>query len=73
MAWPCSRSCASGATAVGANHVRALLRFASDLLAAPLSGKRLLGPAPITRLEIEGMLLNILDDIFLLHLALEAT
>jgi hypothetical protein len=54
------------------DHAGALLRFASDLLAAPLSGKRLLGPAPITRLEIEGMLLNILDDVFLLHLALEA-
>jgi hypothetical protein len=54
------------------DHAGALLRFASDLLAVPLSGKRLLGPELVTRLEIEGVLLNILDDVFLLHFALEA-
>jgi hypothetical protein len=33
----------------------------------------LLGPTLVTRLQIERVLLDILDDVFLLNLALEAT
>ena len=42
------------------------------LLAAPLSGERLLRPTLVTRLQIEGVLLDILDDVLLLHLAFES-
>src|SRR6185503_13927368 len=50
----------------------ALLRFAPELLSIPLPRQCLLGPPFIARLQIEGMLLDVLDDVFLLHLALEA-
>jgi hypothetical protein len=72
MAWPCSQSCATGSIAVGIDAVGALLRFTPDLLTAPLPSKRLLGSTLVTWFEIEGMLFNIFDDVFLLHLALEA-
>src|SRR4029079_18022322 len=49
----------------------ALLRFASKLLAITLSRQRLLRAAFIARLQVEGVLLDILDDVFLLHLPLE--
>src|SRR5689334_3047351 len=49
-----------------------LVGFAALLLARPLPRQRLLGAAAIARLQIEGMLLDILDDIFLLNLPLEA-
>jgi hypothetical protein len=48
-----------------------LFRLATLLLARTLSRERLLGAAPIARLQIEGVLLDILDDIFLLNLPLE--
>src|SRR5690349_9932742 len=48
-----------------------LVGFAALLLARPLPRQRLLGAAAITRLQVEGVLLDILDDIFLLHLPLE--
>ena len=54
------------------DHAGALLRFAPELLTVPLPGQRLLGPSLVTRLQIEGMLFDVLDDVFLLHLALEA-
>ena len=38
----------------------------------PLSSQRLLQPPLLARLEVERMLLNLLDDVLLLHLALEA-
>jgi len=50
-----------------------LVRFAALLLARTLTRQRLFGAAPISRLQIVRMLLDILDDIFLLYLALEAT
>ena len=50
-----------------------LLRFAPQLLSVPLSSQRLLGPTLVTRLQIERVLLDVLDDVFLLNLALEAT
>ena len=37
-----------------------------------LPRQRLLGPPLVARLQIEGVLLDVLDDVFLLHLALEA-
>ncbi|HYS27421.1 MAG TPA: hypothetical protein VEP46_17555, partial [Vicinamibacterales bacterium] len=48
-----------------------LLGFASKLLAITLSRQRLLGAAFVTRLQVEGVLLDVLDDVFLLHLPLE--
>ncbi len=48
-----------------------LIRLAALLLARPLPRQRLLGAAAIARLQVEGVLLDILDDIFLLHLPLE--
>ena len=50
-----------------------LVRFATLLLARTLARQRLLGAATIAWLQVERMLLDILDDIFLLHLPLEAT
>ena len=49
-----------------------LVRLATLLLARALARQRLLGAAPIAWLQVERMLLDILDDIFLLHLPLEA-
>jgi len=49
-----------------------LLGFATLLLPRTLSRERLLGATPIAGLQIEGVLLDILDDIFLLNLPLEA-
>jgi hypothetical protein len=48
-----------------------LLDFAALLLARALTRQSLLCAASVARLQIEGVLLDILDDIFLLHLALE--
>src|SRR5205823_12990231 len=45
--------------------------FAALLLARAFTRERLLGAAAIPRLQVEGMLLDILDDIFLLDLPLE--
>ena len=49
-----------------------LVRLAALLLTRTLARKRLLGAAAIARLQVERMLLDILDDIFLLYLPLEA-
>jgi hypothetical protein len=49
-----------------------LLGFASKLLAITLSRQRLFRPAFVARLQVEGVLLDVLDDVFLLNLALEA-
>ena len=49
-----------------------LVRFATLLLARTFTRERLLGAAAIAWLQVEGMLLDILDDIFLLNLPLEA-
>ena len=48
-----------------------LVRLATLLLPRSLARQRLLGAAPIARFQVEGMLLDILDDIFLLYLPLE--
>jgi|EndMetStandDraft_4_1072995.scaffolds.fasta_scaffold67473_2 hypothetical protein len=49
-----------------------LVGFATLLLARTFTRQRLLGAATIARLQVEGVLLDILDDIFLLNLPLEA-
>jgi hypothetical protein len=58
---------------MGCHLVRSvgLLRFASDLLAIPLARESLLGSALVAGFQVEGMLLDILDDVFLLNLPLE--
>src|SRR5690606_31318695 len=56
----------------GTGHGVALFRVATLLLARPLAGECLLGPALIARLQIERVLLDVLDDVFLLDLPLEA-
>jgi hypothetical protein len=48
-----------------------LVRLATLLLPRSLVRQRLLGAAPIARFQVEGMLLDILDDIFLLYLPFE--
>src|SRR5436190_6100755 len=52
---------------------RVLLRLAALLLTAPLAGEGLLGATLVARLQVERVFLDVLDDIFLLHLALEAS
>ncbi len=49
-----------------------LVRFPPLLFAQSLPRKRFLGPALFTGLHIEAMLLDFLDDVFLLHFALES-
>ncbi|HTH00707.1 MAG TPA: hypothetical protein VL882_10600 [Vicinamibacterales bacterium] len=49
-----------------------LFHFPTLFLARSLARERLLRTAPIARLQIERVLLDILDDIFLLHLPFEA-
>ena len=50
----------------------ASITFAALLLARAFTRERLLGATAIPWLQVEGMLLDILDDIFLLNLPLEA-
>src|SRR5690348_13397136 len=47
------------------SFVLALLQLAPELLAIPLSRQCLLRPPLVTRFQVEGMLLDILDDVFL--------
>src|SRR5688572_32866738 len=49
-----------------------LVQFPALLFSASLTSEGLFRPALVTRLQIERVLLDILDDIFLLHLPLEA-
>src|SRR6187549_2717800 len=48
-----------------------LLELAPHLLAIALSRQRLLRTALVTRLQVERVLLDVLDDVFLLHFSLE--
>jgi len=52
--------------------VGSLLRFFAALLPVSLASQRLLRPALLTGLQIEGVLLDLFDDVFLLHFALES-
>jgi hypothetical protein len=49
-----------------------LVRLAALLFARAFSRKRLLGATPVAGLQVERVLLDILDDIFLLNLPLES-
>jgi hypothetical protein len=49
-----------------------LLDLAARLLAVPLARQRLLGPQFFSRLQVEGVSLDLLDDVLLLDLSLEA-
>ena len=49
-----------------------LLDILSALFAVALAGEGFLGSALLAGLQVEGVTLNLLDDVFLLHLALEA-
>ena len=46
--------------------------FATHLLARPFARERLLRAPLVARFQVEGVLLDVLDDVFLLDLALEA-
>src|SRR2546428_7994966 len=50
---------------------RSLIRFAPLLLAQSLPRKRFLCPALLAGFHVEAVLLDFLDDVFLLHFALE--
>ena len=54
------------------NAILPLLGVAPHLLSAALPRERLLGAPLVTRLEIEGVLFDVLDDVFLLDLPLES-
>ena len=49
-----------------------LVQFPALLFTTAFTSEGLFRPALVTRLQIERVLLDILDDIFLLHLPLEA-
>jgi len=55
-----------------ARAAETLVRFPTLLFAPSLPRKRFFSPALLTGLHIEAVLLDFLDDVFLLHLALEA-
>src|SRR5204863_9494434 len=55
------------------SSVRGLLGFAPHLLAVAFAGERLLGATLVARLQVERVLLDVLDDVFLLHFPLEAS
>ena len=50
---------------------RLIFYDSADFLAAALAGKSLFDALFLPRLQVEGMLLHFLDDVFLLHLPLE--
>jgi hypothetical protein len=47
--------------------------FAANLFAAAFASQRLLEAALFTRLHVEGVSFDILDDVLLLHFTLEAS
>jgi hypothetical protein len=50
-----------------------LIRLSANLFSGTLSSQSLLHPALRTRLQVEGVTFHFLNDIFRLHLALEAS
>jgi hypothetical protein len=55
-----------------ADPATALLDLPAILLPVSLTGQRLLSPKLLTRLQVEGVSLDLLDDVLLLDLSLEA-
>ncbi len=53
------------------NRIGKLLRFLARLLAIALPRQRLLNALLFSRFQIIGVAFNFLDDVLLLHLALE--
>ena len=51
---------------------RLFYRFSTNLLPATLTGEGLLDALPLSRFQVKGVLLDFLDDVFLLDPALEA-
>jgi hypothetical protein len=49
-----------------------LVLLFTDLLAVPLSSQRFLYPPLLTRLQVKRVALDLLDNVFGLHFALEA-
>jgi hypothetical protein len=60
-----------GSAAPEPRRAGTLVRFAPLLLAQSLPRKRFFGPALFAGLHIEAVLLDFLNDVFLLHLALK--
>lgn len=48
-----------------------LLDISRALLAIPFAGQGFLGPLFLARFQVEGVPLDLLDDVFLLHFPLE--
>ena len=46
--------------------------FSTNLLAAAFAGQGLLDAFPLPRFQVEGVLLDLFNDVFLLNLALES-
>jgi hypothetical protein len=53
-------------------HSVQLFNFAPALFPVSLTGKRLLDPQLLARLQVKRMPLDLFNDVFLLHLALES-
>jgi len=51
---------------------RVLLHFPACLFPVPFAGQRLLNPLFLSWLQVEGVALNLLDNVLLLDLSLEA-
>src|SRR5258708_12829812 len=68
---PRTKESCLGTPSVATSSGVGLFRFAPEFLAIPLPGERLLGPSFVAGFQIEGVLLDVLDDVFLLDLPLE--
>ena len=56
-----------------ANRFCLLDGFSTNLFPAALAGERLFDAFLLTRFQVEGVLFDFLDNVFLLNLSLEAT
>jgi hypothetical protein len=57
---------------IGPHPATALLDFPAILLPVSLTSQRLLSPQLLTRLQVEGVSFDLLNDVLLLDLSLEA-
>lgn len=55
------------------NRTKCLVLFLTNLLAIPLACQCFLHALLLAGLQVKGVTLDFLDDVFLLHLALETT
>jgi hypothetical protein len=63
---------APGRAALHCDRSTALVLFFARFLAGPLAGQCGFYSLLLARLQVKGVPLDLLDDVFLLHLALEA-